>query len=153
MFPRRWLLLLLSFVNLALLVFPSCPLAHGVRGHLYQGKALGVEISYSDGTPMSYARVKVYFDREKIPFQTGVTDRNGRFLFAPDRPGVYRVIVEDGEGHRLEMELKTGEGNLPQAREPKSFQVWTKALLGLFLIFLLFGLLKAAFNRKRRLFP
>jgi len=105
MWKQWWLLLLLNFVNFFFLI--TSPLAHGVRGLPYRGEALGVEAFYSDGTPMAYAKVKIYFDKEKIPFQTGVTDRNGRFLFAPDRKGTYQIIINDGEGHLLEMKIST----------------------------------------------
>jgi len=132
-----------------MLFFSSSPLAHGVRGHLYQGPYLGIEASYSDGLPMSYARVRVFFNREKIPFQTGVTDRNGRFLFAPDRKGPYRIVIEDGEGHRLEMELEAKEG---VARD-KSY-AWEFFLLraggGLLLLFLFFWGLRLLFARKEK---
>ncbi len=142
MWKPWWPLLLLSCLNLVL-VFASSPLAHGVRGRFYQGPFLGLEATYSDGTPMSYARTKVFYDREKIPFQTGVTDRNGRFLFAPDRPGRYRVIVEDGEGHRLEMELTSQKAAQSPAKNPRNFLILSgQTLLGLILIFIFFKALK-----------
>ena len=128
------LLLLLSFIKFSL---APLALAHGVRGTLYQGEVLAIEATYSDGAPMTYARVKVFFDGEKIPFQTGMTDRYGRFAFAPARKGLYRLIIEDGEGHRLEISLNSEKPSPP----PASSHEARKTLLGLILIFTFFGLL------------
>jgi len=66
---------------------------------------------------MSYARVKISAPGAKLTFQSGRTDRNGRFCFFPDTPGDWKVVVDDEMGHRLEvmvpvnksMELKTNQ--------------------------------------------
>ncbi len=135
-----WLLLLLSFLNLVL-VLVSRPLAHGVKGRLYQGPYLGIEAFYTDGTPMSYARVKVFLEGKKIPFQTGITDPHGRFLFAPDPPGRYRLVVEDGEGHRLEIKLETKKGANIKAQDSSKWAILPRLILGILIIFIFFKLL------------
>jgi nickel transport protein len=59
--------------------------------------------TYASGDPAADADVTVgapeaYGQGE--PWQQGRTDPRGRFVFAPDRPGEWRVVVDDGQGHR-----------------------------------------------------
>ena len=62
-----------------------------------------VTASYDTDEAMSYAAVTIRAPEKGLDFQTGRTDRNGRFCFFPDGNGEWEVIVSDGMGHRLEM--------------------------------------------------
>jgi len=42
-------------------------------------------------------------------FQTGKTDAEGKFAFIPDQPGEWRVVVDDGTGHKSEKVISLGE--------------------------------------------
>jgi nickel transport protein len=42
-------------------------------------------------------------------FQTGKTDVEGKFAFIPTKAGEWRVVVDDGTGHRSEEVLSLGE--------------------------------------------
>ena len=51
---------------------------------------------------MAYAQVTVRGPLDdEVEFQNGRTDRNGRFAFVPDEAGQWKVVVEDGLGHRV----------------------------------------------------
>jgi nickel transport protein len=84
-------------------------LAHGVEGYAEKTKAWCVTTIYDNGERMSYAEVNVKAPDSKIAFQTGWTDRNGSFVFMPDVEGVWEVVVEDGMGHRLALEIPVSE--------------------------------------------
>ncbi len=94
---------------------------HGVRGRIGSETSILVEVEYDDGEPVSYAAVEVLNLKEKIPFQTGRTDRNGRFLFLPDKPGEWKVVVNDEMGHRVALKTTidkninlTGKGGISE---------------------------------------
>ena len=82
-------------------VISTTVLAHGVHGRTSFKEAAVVSIEYDDGEPVSYAAVKVYSPESQIPFQTGRTDKNGRFIFSPDEEGEWKVVVNDEMGHQI----------------------------------------------------
>jgi len=77
--------------------------AHGAGYRVLDGASpLALELSYSSGDPMAYAQVTVRGPLDdEVEFQNGRTDRNGRFAFVPDEAGQWKVVVEDGLGHRV----------------------------------------------------
>lgn len=82
--------------------------AHGVDGNSELVTGYCVTAQYSDGEPMSWSEVRISAPDSDIEFQNGRTDRNGRFMFLPDGEGVWEVVVQDGMGHRLALELVVG---------------------------------------------
>ena len=133
-------------------------MAHGVRGKMRSEAGILVKTEYSDGEPMSYAAVEVSDQADELPFQTGRTDRNGCFLFYPDREGEWRVVVSDEMGHRIA--LKTVVSDMSGDREADNqsewqtdsgpFARWEKVLMGLSIIFGLSGLVFWRKGRKVR---
>ncbi|HDS15366.1 MAG TPA: hypothetical protein ENN66_01865 [Proteobacteria bacterium] len=97
---RWWLLYLLLCLSI-LTHAPAVCWAHGVEGYLEKIEGVCAWANYDDGEPMAYAAVEVRLEGAKLAFQTGRTDRNGCFLFRPDGPGRWQVVVNDGMGHRL----------------------------------------------------
>ncbi|MDR1111735.1 MAG: hypothetical protein LBP92_13835 [Deltaproteobacteria bacterium] len=92
---------IIALLVLALLQATPEALAHGVvwRERAPDGTvALG--FLYSDQTPMAYSRVELFSPLDaQVPFQSGVTDRNGGFAFIPDAPGTWSFGASDGQGH------------------------------------------------------
>ena len=89
-----------------LLVFllPSQFCAHGVKSFVGSG-GIVVTSQYDTGEAMSYARVRILAPGAKLPFQSGRTDRNGRFCFFPDVAGDWEMVVNDEMGHRPEVNV------------------------------------------------
>ncbi|CCK79111.1 hypothetical protein [Desulfobacula toluolica] len=122
-------------------------LAHGVRGRISSQKALMVESEYDDGEAMGYADVEVYSPMETICFQSGRTDRNGRFVFFPDKKGDWKVIVNDGMGHQLTLKTNVDENlvlieqgsQAKSVENSRSFSGFQKIIMGLAFIFGTFG--------------
>jgi nickel transport protein len=135
MYRKRMVLI----VTLAFLL-PSPLFAHGVKGLVKEG-GLVVTAQYDTGEAMSYAKVKISAPGAKLTFQSGRTDRNGRFCFFPDTPGDWKVVVDDEMGHRLEVmvpvneakELKTDKQAGGSAES--SLSRYEKALMGISIIF------------------
>jgi len=134
-------------VLIATLAFllPSPFFAHGVKGTVKEG-GIVVTAQYDTGEPMSYAKVKISAPGAKLTFQSGRTDRNGRFCFFPDGPGDWKVVVDDETGHRLEVivpvneakELKTDKQAGGSAES--SLSRYEKVLMGISIIFGLSGI-------------
>ncbi len=87
---------------LAILIFiilfaPSLLLSHGVDIMMIDG-GTGVKVMYDSGDPISQADVIVY-SPDGEPFQSGLTDKNGCFLFFPDIDGEWKIKINDGMGH------------------------------------------------------
>jgi len=114
--------------------------AHGVKGAVREG-GLVVTAQYDTGEAMSYARVRISAPGAKLAFQTGRTDRNGRFCFFPDAAGEWNVLVDDEMGHRLEVAVPVDEALTLQAsyqpgkEETSALSRYEKALMGISVIF------------------
>jgi nickel transport protein len=123
--------------------------AHGIRGKIISKTGILAEAEYDDGEPMSYASVEVFNLKENLPFQTGRTDRNGRFLFLPDNPGDWRVVVNDEMGHRIVLKTRIDENinlNKNQNQTDKTgyagfLSRYEKILAGVAIVFGMFGFL------------
>ena len=145
---------LVIFVAIVASIMPRLLYAHGVRSIVDQG-GIVVIAQYDNGEPMSYARVEISAPGARLTFQSGGTDRNGRFCFFPDTPGDWKVVVDDEMGHRLEvivpvneaMQLKTNQ----KAGGPllRSFSRYTGVILGISVIFGIFGSLSGWMSHKK----
>lgn len=105
----------LSFAILLamLLCCPATPArAHGV-GHAPENTpAEALRFYYSDGAPMAFAEITV-FAPDEAEYQNARTDAKGRFAFLPDTPGAWRVVINDGMGHRSETTFTAGTVSSP----------------------------------------
>ena len=69
-----------------------------------------VQFAYSTGEKPTYAKVEVYSPADdRLEYQNGRTDANGRFAFLPDAPGTWRIIMADNMGHRVEHPVTVGK--------------------------------------------
>lgn len=124
--------------------------AHGVDGSIASVKGYCITVQYDDGEPMSYATVEINAPDSDLVFQTGRTDRNGRFMFHPDSKGNWHMVVKDGMGHRAALEIEIGpdNNNAPGKSERSAVPTtaagmphFTGLICGLSIIFGLFGVL------------
>ena len=136
---------LMIFSLAMIFLLPPSLYAHGVKGSVKEG-GLVVTAQYDTGEAMSYARVKISAPDAKLLFQSGRTDRNGRFCFFPDAAGDWKMVVDDEMGHRLEvmvpvdaaMELKTDQRH--ESRAKGFLSRYERALMGISIIFGIFGI-------------
>lgn len=141
----RLLILSMAFI----LTFAHICSAHGVSGSIVEKTGFLVMVEYDDGEPMAYASMEIHNLKEKLPFQSGWTDKNGRFMFLPDAPGEWQVVVSDGMGHQVALNASVTE-NMVMSREMdqndgishgRSFSRYENALMGISVIFNIFGFL------------
>lgn len=124
--------------------------AHGVGYTESSLKPVSLEFFYSTGDLMSYLEAKVFSPSdEKIAYQSGRTDEEGRFAFTPNKPGEWRIVVVDDEGHRAEAAVDVTEeflkaeapigGAAPVVAEkkaaPEGLELYLRAGLGVSLLF------------------
>jgi nickel transport protein len=146
---------LMIFLLGVIFLLPPVIYAHGVMGKIDAGGVV-VSAEYDTGEPMSYAKVKISAPGARLTFQSGRTDRNGRFCFFPDGPGDWKVVVDDEMGHRLEVMVPVNEALVFQANQERgeasetSLSRCQKALMGISIIFGISGILFWWRGRKSR---
>jgi len=102
---------ILYFLVLYFFCITGLGLAHGVAYQVSTDSSIIIKVEYDDGDAMSYADVLIYSpDDKKVEYQNGRTDKNGVFAFVPDKPGVWKVEVDDGMGHGLVTEVTVEKG-------------------------------------------
>lgn len=144
---RRFVLFIFACVGVGLL--PLTGFCHGVDLSVQEGGGIVILCEYNDGTPINYAETEVYPPDGEILFSSGFTDRNGRFCFFPDVSGEYKIVIQDGTGHRAEKIVTVTDSDLSLDKKStagysdteKTRLKYEKLILGLSLIFLLFGTL------------
>ena len=134
------------FISGVIFLVPSLLCAHGVMGKVDAGGVV-VSAEYDSGEPMSYAKVRISAPGAELTFQSGRTDRNGRFCFFPDASGDWEVVVDDEMGHRLEVKVPVNETLTLQTKEQRgeadqaSLSRYQKALIGVSTLFGISGIL------------
>lgn len=88
----------------------ACLLPLTVRAHELEAAvnlaapAVVIRAAYGGSEPVPFAKVQVFAPSSPSEdFQTGVTDRRGYFSFVPSGPGIWRVVIDDEEGHRRDV--------------------------------------------------
>ena len=116
-----------------------------------------VQFAYSGGEQPTYAKVEVYSPADdKVEFQNGRTDAQGRFAFMPDAPGRWRIIMADNMGHRVEHPVEVSAAQGAAAADsghdagPGGFAMPLRILLGLSLIANM-ALAAAVLRRRKKL--
>ena len=108
----------------------------------YAAPAAVVHVSYYDKAYARGADVTVWDPSSADDaFISGRTDANGAFAFVPDQPGSWRIVADDGRGHRESIDLKIRElGSKSEPVVPARKSPLERALTGVSVIFGLTGL-------------
>ncbi len=98
--------------------------------------AVVLRATYGGAEAVSFAQVQVFAPAASAgEYQTGRTDRRGCFSFVPETGGAWRVVIDDEEGHRREVDVTVPEpfdsGAPPPPPRASRFE---RALVGLALI-------------------
>ena len=138
---------ILTFSSLfVILLFYQLIYAHGVTSKIDTG-AIVVSAIYDTGEVMDYAKVTISAPDANFKFQSGRTDRNGRFCFFPDGSGDWKVVVDDEMGHRLEVHVSVDEAMAFQNKSENENSIpifltqCEKAVMGVSIIFGISGIL------------
>jgi hypothetical protein len=77
-----------------------------------------VRLTWEGAGPAAGVEIQVYAPGEEEAFQSGTTDPDGLFAFQPRMAGTWRIVADDGTGHRAshEMDISTSfAGGVPLA--------------------------------------
>lgn len=99
------------FVRNALLIgllIPAYASAHGAHSKPYGGEVRAYVFEYALGEPLRRGEVSVFPPDSDQRYVSGLTDGQGVFAFAPDRPGAWRLEVRDGKGHAIQRYVRVG---------------------------------------------
>lgn len=149
-------------------VFAACLIqAHKLEVHLTENPpVVVVEADYGNHHHgVKGADVSIYAPGENEDvYQSGKTDLSGKFAFLPDKAGAWRVIVDDGTGHKNEAVISvTGAFFADTAADLDSeeeaigtealssqaaLSVFWKALIGISLLIGIAGILYGLKSRK-----
>ena len=115
---------------------------HSINYQVEQ-KGVAVRVFYAADDPAGYSEFEIYGPGDKLPHQTGRTDKNGFVCFIPDRQGTWKVKVlgESSHGfHGVTVEVKVDKDlNLESFKKPLA-ATYSKLITGISLIIGLFGL-------------
>ena len=103
-------------------ISPAASLLHGITVRLVrEGRVVVATSRYEGDIPVAGAQVTVFAPGEDSSYLTGTTDPAGLFTFLPGTPGEWRVVVDDGMGHRREarMEVKAAPGTGAERDHPE----------------------------------
>lgn len=80
--------------------------AHGVHvDFIIKSPYINVKAYFSKKSPLGNSDITIYSPGSDTPFQTGVSDPQGNFVFMPDKSGIWKVIADDGLGHKRNAEV------------------------------------------------
>ena len=106
----RWLFIL-PFVVSSSLITLEIANAHGTFIEYKRTNSIEIESRYDTGEPLANAEVTIYTpNNPSTPWQTGVTDENGKFVFTPDinMTGYWEVKVRQaGHGGLVSIPVET----------------------------------------------
>lgn len=123
--------------------------AHDLQYTTGSGQAVVVRLFYANDTPFSFERYEIYRDGEKLPYQVGRTDSQGRIAFLPDRAARWRVKAISEDGHGLDFRLDTDAAASLAGTDKPFHERYGRIVIGVALILGLFGFLNLFLKRRR----
>jgi len=136
------------------LSLPQLAHAHGLNLSLTDGSdAITGNVTYADGAPLSGASIALQRTADNSaaaePAVTR-TDAEGRYAFpAPRHTGEYRVIADDGLGHRVEV-VFVARGDQRKLGTTNTQSAWSRWLSGFGYLASLFGVTAWWLSRRNR---
>lgn len=111
---RRFRIPRLRTALAALMLLPITGLqAHSVEHEVARAETVLVTFRAGPDQPFAAADYRIYRPDGGEPFTSGITDRNGRIAFRPDRAGTWRVVVSDASGHGASIRVDVDEAMGP----------------------------------------
>lgn len=138
-----------SFLLAALLCLARPAVAHDLQYSVSGAQAVVVKLFFVDNTPFTFEQYEIYRAGDKLPYQVGRTDNQGRIAFLPDRVGTWRIKTISEDGHGLDFTLKTDAAAQVAAAEKPAYERYGRIVVGVAILLGLFGFL-SLYVRKRK---
>ncbi|GAB1393698.1 hypothetical protein MASR1M60_18620 [Rhodocyclaceae bacterium] len=139
---RVWILLLALGTTLAQ--------AHEVHHRIEATGAVLVTLSYANGQPFAYEKYALTPAGQETPQQVGNTDAQGRIAFVSGSVEKWRLQATSADGHgvNLDFSAPATQASGGTAATDLAAPRWLLAVLGLSLIFGIFGLIQLLTRKK-----
>jgi nickel transport protein len=134
---------------LLILLAAGHALAHDLQHTVSGAQAVVIRMFYVDNTPFSFEGYEIYRDGEKLPYQVGRTDSQGRIAFLPDKAASWRVKVFSEDGHGQDFKLTTNAAAILTGSDKPAYERYGRIAVGVAVILGLFGFLTLFVNRKK----
>ena len=107
----------LSIITIAL--SSGIGMGHGLHIDVrLQSPVVIVTAGYSESQILAGGTVTIYSPADDaLPFQSGITDMGGNFVFMPDRSGEWSFVADDKKGHIEKMTITLPDDFFSPARD------------------------------------
>lgn len=152
---RSSLRVLLSFLFpcLCFSIFAMGPSLHAHSiNYQVEGKGISARVFYSREDPASYSPYEIFGPGDRLPHQTGRTDKNGYLSFLPDRAGAWKIKIwgESTHGfHGATIDIKVNQALTLESFSKPLVATYTRLITGISLILGVFGVYALYISRKR----
>ena len=136
-------------IPLACALIPAAASAHGVNHRVERGEAHVVTFTHDDGSPFANVPYEVTAPGDVGRASSGRTDRLGRVAFLPDIPGDWIVRAWSANGHGGRVVVDVGDEAITEIVDTGGRGRGGDALLGVSLLFGLFGVAALVMSRRR----
>ncbi len=141
----------LALVLLLWTIGASSSIAHEVHHDIAATGAVLVRLTYADGSPFAYEKYELFPEGREVPVQVGNSDAQGRVVFVPGDVANWRLKAYSADGHGVDLKFAapaTGTVSAPAASAGPDRA--TQVLIGLAILFGLFGLVQLFVHRRRK---
>jgi nickel transport protein len=123
--------------------------AHEVHHTVAATGAVVVSLSYADGSAFAYEKYELTPEGQQVPAQVGNTDAAGRVVFLSGNLPRWRLKAYSADGHGVDLRFEAPQ---PAASTPAAPAAGpdraTQVVIGLSILFGLFGLLQLFLHRR-----
>ena len=134
---------------LTALLITQAAYAHDLQYSVGGGQAVVIRMFYVDNTPFTFEGYEIYRSGEKLPYQVGRTDNQGRIAFLPDRAANWRIKATSEDGHGLDFKISTDAAAVLTGTEKPFYERYARIAVGVAVILGLFGFLSLYIKRKK----
>ena len=131
----------------SLIFFTTILFSHNLQHTISKEKSIVVSFSFAQEDDFSFQSYEVYAPNTEIPFAVGRTDTLSRLSFLPNAKGSWRVKVFSQDGHGKIVNVEVDE-NIEAKIETNSSNTLLKALIGIMLLFGVFGFIYIKKDKK-----
>lgn len=121
--------------------------AHDLQYTVGGAQAVVIRMFYVDDAPFAFEGYEIYREGEKLPYQVGRTDAQGRIAFLPDRAGAWRIKAMSEDGHGQNFKLSTDAAAELTGTDKPAFERYGRIAVGVAVILGLFGTLSLFIKR------
>jgi nickel transport protein len=123
---------------------------HDLQYSVSDAQAVVLKLFYIDNKPFAFEGYEIYRAGEKLPYQVGRSDAQGRIAFLPDRAGNWHVKAFSEDGHGLDFTLATDSAARVESSEKPVYERYGRIVVGIAIILGLFGLINLFLKQRKR---